>query len=212
MPFTDAWNVTRPAGTTAAKQIDDEIRLLRLQLEERLEQTLVVDMSADPLVLKGSVSGQATGLQLIIPFSSFLNDLHARENDIDPNGFVNMFVPSGTNETHFAAVSGIIPVGCTITKIEYMAALPDAAVTNIACRLRSRTFGDAAPNASIIDTTVFTAPVGPIKVVASPTLSVVLDGSTYYYIGLLAGGTPGAACAFHAARITFDRPSNASAT
>lgn len=50
MAFTTAWSVTRPAGTLRVKQIDDEVRIFRVDMEERLEQLFGITMTDDPLV------------------------------------------------------------------------------------------------------------------------------------------------------------------
>jgi hypothetical protein len=53
MPYTDAWNTTDPAGTVQANQIDDQIRKLRVELDERLGDVMRgTGMLLDPVQLK----------------------------------------------------------------------------------------------------------------------------------------------------------------
>ena len=52
MAYTNTWTVIAPAGSAAANTVDDEIRKLRLDMEERLEEFLIENMSADPVVRK----------------------------------------------------------------------------------------------------------------------------------------------------------------
>lgn len=53
MPYTDDWNTTDPAGSVQAAQIDDQIRKLRVQLDERLGDVMRgTGMLLDPVQLK----------------------------------------------------------------------------------------------------------------------------------------------------------------
>lgn len=53
MPFTNPWSNIIPAGSDPANTADDELRQLRLDIDERMD-TIVPDWSADPLfVLTG---------------------------------------------------------------------------------------------------------------------------------------------------------------
>lgn len=51
MAYTNSWTTVAPAGSAAANTADDEIRKLRLDLEERMND-LVNDWTVDPVVLK----------------------------------------------------------------------------------------------------------------------------------------------------------------
>ena len=53
MAYTNVWTTVAPAGSAAANTLDDEIRKLRLDFEERLEEFLIADMTADPVVAAG---------------------------------------------------------------------------------------------------------------------------------------------------------------
>lgn len=50
MAFTNVWSNIIPAGSDPANTADDEIRQLRLDVDERMD-TLVGDWSADPIVV-----------------------------------------------------------------------------------------------------------------------------------------------------------------
>lgn len=54
MAYTNAWSNAIPAGSVAANFIDDHIRQLRLDIDERLA-TIVNDIDADPLTLKTNI-------------------------------------------------------------------------------------------------------------------------------------------------------------
>ena len=60
MAHTHPWSVTEPPGSALAADIDQKIRDLRLDLEERLEESVIVDMSADPVVAKPGIGGIPT--------------------------------------------------------------------------------------------------------------------------------------------------------
>lgn len=49
MAFTNPWSNIIPAGSDPANTADDEIRQLRLDIDERMD-TIVADWSADPIV------------------------------------------------------------------------------------------------------------------------------------------------------------------
>ncbi|KKK74752.1 hypothetical protein LCGC14_2880610 [marine sediment metagenome] len=51
MAYTNSWTTVAPAGSAAANTADDEIRKLRLDMEERMND-LVNDWTVDPVVLK----------------------------------------------------------------------------------------------------------------------------------------------------------------
>lgn len=66
MPHTHPWSVTEPPGSALAADIDQKIRDLRLDLEERLEETVIEDMSADPCVAKTGLGGSGGETRLMI--------------------------------------------------------------------------------------------------------------------------------------------------
>lgn len=49
MPYTNPWSDTDPPGSQAADTIDDELRQLRLDIHERMDN-IVEDWEADPVV------------------------------------------------------------------------------------------------------------------------------------------------------------------
>lgn len=203
MPYSSVWNATRPAGSVAAKNIDDEIRILRLQLQERLNDVLVQDMTADPLVLKDNIKGLKLGLQRLVPFSSFLNDLHARENDMTTTGQLNGFCGSGPWIASLA-----IPPGCVIVKVEWLVDKHDA--TSLAMELRHRAFTNA-PAAAIVDNVTNQAATGN-NIVSSVDLNITVSGDAYYYLAITGAGPSGNSFIIYGARVTFNRASTDFAT
>jgi len=57
MAFTNVWSNVIPAGSDALSTADNQIRQLRLDIQERMDGGLVADWTADPLVLTRLVAG-----------------------------------------------------------------------------------------------------------------------------------------------------------
>lgn len=114
MTYTNAWNNTRPAGSTRAGNIDDEIRLLRQQIAERMTGTLVEDWSADPVVPLAT-SGAVSSKVILLPFTSF------HGNELGGSAFYDLqnIVYPGDVGALVASVPAA-QFGSTITKIEYL--------------------------------------------------------------------------------------------
>jgi hypothetical protein len=203
MPYSSVWNVTDPAGSVAAKNIDDHIRKLRLQLQERFEDALVVSAAADPWVLKPTVSGTQVDLYRLIPFAAFLNNLEAKENNISIGGQMDGFSGAGP---WIAPVD--IPPGCVITLVEYLVDKHDT--SGVTCELKSRVFGNA-PAAAVSHSNILCADLGA-KVYPSAALNLTIDAGRYYFLCLQGGGVGGNSFNIFGARIKFNRPSIASAT
>lgn len=192
MPYTDTWTDNRPPGSEAARNIDDEIRLLRAQIHERMD-TLVEDWTADPIVPKAPGSGADT--TRIIPFASFLNDLHSRENDIDYDGFLFGFVGS----VYIAPLGPFIPAGKTVTKIEWLVDRNTA--SDISLAIRHRAFSTVG--AANTDNVISHSGAGP-QIVSSGAISIVLDTDSYFYLAVVGNGAGGNSFKIFAARITFE--------
>ncbi len=61
------WDETTPAGSEARSLGDDRIRELKVQIRERLEEVLINDMDADPVVLQSGFISFIAGTKLIFP-------------------------------------------------------------------------------------------------------------------------------------------------
>jgi hypothetical protein len=108
--LTVPWNITSPAGTEQAKNIDNEFRKLRQQIEDALEGTLVVDMTTDPIAARPEILGNVTGKVLTIPFAAFNRD-SGNQALFDGR---RLHIYSGI--LYVAPLS--LPPGVTITKVE----------------------------------------------------------------------------------------------
>ena len=59
------WNETTPPGSEARSLGDDRIRELKIQIRERLEEVLINDMDADPVVLKSGFISLVSGTKMV---------------------------------------------------------------------------------------------------------------------------------------------------
>lgn len=196
MAHTNPWSDTLPPVGELAKLIGVDMRQTRLDIHERMTD-IGVDLTADPCVI-----GANTSLKRIIPFTAFLADLHAKENDIS-NGFLNIFVG---NEA-YAPVDNL-PVGCIIRQIEWL--LDKNTCASVDCDLRKKHFVNASPNATVVNTTNIAT--SGSNIVASATFTEVIASDWYYYLRVGGNGSAGNNLIMLAARITFDRPSLTQAT
>lgn len=201
MPYADGdININAPADTDDMSFGDDEIRKFKRQVFDRLA-TLVVDPNADPMVLQPTgVTGAITGLQRIVTAAAFLNDLHAKENDLDlGNGSITGFVGNDL----FADLGPFIPNGCTIKLIEWIVDITGGPAS-VSATLRRKQFSAGNPGESTINTTSIS--VAGTAIVVSTALAHVVDANYGYYLRLHGNGSGGQAYKFYAARLTFDRP------
>lgn len=72
MAYTRVWDSSKPVGAlTQARDIDLEIRNLKGDLEERLEEVLITDITDDPWAVKDEVKGKNAVKDLFIGPWSF---------------------------------------------------------------------------------------------------------------------------------------------
>lgn len=194
MAFTRSWTI-RPAGTVQAKQIDDEIRYLREDIEERMEQLLVDNWSIDPLVLKDSVSGRVFGKTITIPGVAFHKDggnYNASNTGFDASSYTD-------SDPLIAPLE--LPVGCTIKLMEVLGNRGSAG--SIQVRLHRHAFATVAN--TVLITTVAVGGAGA-QLVESGVLAETIATNAYYTIDVDAPGTAGNIYYLYAVRITYDTP------
>ena len=214
MPFTNVWSVVIPAGaTTQAKLIDDHIRQLRLDLEERFNSTLYKPSEAgdpddpqpnaflrDPLVLKDGVSGKKKDKQLVIPYSAFIKNTLGKEFIFD------QYKLTAFTDTSPIYAPFILPPGVTLKRVEVMNDRHDAG--SVVIRILKRTF--AAGEA--VDTNVEIATVANLaagRVLSAPAdFAEVIAAGTLYYIEIEATGTAGNSFYVMGVRLTYDSPTH----
>lgn len=75
MAYTNLWNSNSPPGTQAANTADDEFRKFRVDIEERLEDKLITDITLDPLVVRPEILGNVVAKRYMIHHSAFTPDV-----------------------------------------------------------------------------------------------------------------------------------------
>lgn len=204
MPFSDAWNDTDPPGSELAKNIDDHIRKLRLQIDERMEAMLVEDWAADPLAYLDAVSGKKTGKQILIPFGAFLyGTTGSTSKGVEMHtSYVETYVDTGPM---IAPV--ILPPGVTVTLVELMADKGDT--TSVSWQFSYRLFsaGGSTDDENVIDAGTTFSTAG-IQIKATGALTEVIAANTLYWIRVSATGSSGQAYDLFGARITYDTPAH----
>jgi hypothetical protein len=214
MPFTNIWSVVIPAGaTTQAKLIDDHIRQLRLDLQERFNATLFKPSEAgdpddpqpnaflrDPLVLKDEVSGKKKDKVMIIHYAEAIKNTLGKE-----------FVFDQYKMTAFTDTAPIyypihLPPGVTLKRVEVMNDKIDAG--SVVIRVLKRQFlAGAALNDNVQIATVTNLVAG--RVISAPAdFAEVIAADFMYYIEIEATGTAGNGFAIMGIRLTYDSPTH----
>lgn len=201
MPHTRAWDVTQPPGTTQAKQIDDEIRKLRVDIDERWRD-FMVDPLADPVDLKPQFKGNVVGKILVIPFANFNSNTSAKETWYN-NGYGQAFTDTGPL---LAGVS--LTPGCIVTKVEVLVDKGDAASVEFDFFARSFAAGAGRPGSQTAQASLFhgSGAGAGVIIIASGVLAVTIDAAQMYYIALDGIGAAGNSFDFYGARVTYDVP------
>ena len=185
MPHTP-WLETQPLGTADSGTIDDIIRALKVQIRERMND-IVVDWTADPVVLK-TTSISKTGLkEFVAPFGlSILSGslgVDSEEKFVQITGGVNngyIDIPART--------------GTKITKIE---ALIDPNGNTVLWTTRKTSF-TATPASTTIGTGSATG--GPLVAIVLLFTGAETVGDVYFTAFFDGNGTWN----FYGLRITYD--------
>lgn len=111
MAYTNTWSNIIPAGSAAANTVDDQIRQLRLDIQERMDD-IVIDWTADPVVLDVGVIGAQTG---VVRF--FGPWLIAPARDDDDVSWGNFYFEADNNANFPAFMPLALPVGAVVTEI-----------------------------------------------------------------------------------------------
>lgn len=201
MPHTNAWNVTDPPGNEQAKNIDNHIRKLRVDINDRWVD-IMTDVMADPVRIKPAAVDQVVDKIRVISYADFKTTTIGKEAVYTAG---RLFAFTDTDGLYCDVD---IPVGCIITKIELLADVGDA--TSITWTFYNRSFaaGGARPaslTAQNTLATVTTAGAG-VKNMASGVLAVTIADNFLYYIGVEATGPAGNSFDLYGVRITYTMP------
>lgn len=120
MAFTRNWSNTTPAGTRAAKEIDDAIREAKVDIYDRIKSLLEAPINPgdevldyDPLILKDTLSGKATAKTLL--FGPHILQPLSDDDDISRT---QAYFESDTDALAYAFGTLVVPVGYVIKLFE----------------------------------------------------------------------------------------------
>jgi hypothetical protein len=189
MAYTRAWSLAAPLGSVQAKDIDLLFRQLKEDFEERLESSLIVDMTADPLVLRDEIIGKFTGKTLLLPASAFIG---------------GTYIPStgrifGGDE--LVAALNLAP-GSVITKLEFLVERTGGANITAALYATQFTTGAVARNVVVASPPSVTA--GKHIITINTVQQLQPDYSYDVQIIETGGGTAN----LYGVRVTYNSPSN----
>ncbi len=199
MAYSNTWSTLRPLGSAQAHTADDEIRALRLDIEERFSGLVFEDMNDDPLTIKQESFGTKEGKQMVVPYTSFIIE-PSETNAFEYNtGFVTV-----NANCQPVKASVILPVGVTIKRIEWLVSTDDSALLSL--RLRSGSF--EMPSTVIDDLTSSKTSSGQ-EMVDSGEVGIQVDGLRYFWLEADKQDDT-AAFSIWAVRITYDAPDSRS--
>lgn len=183
MAYTNVWSAANPPGSQAANTADDELRKLRLDIEERMA-TIVTGWgtagATDPIVPRDVIKGDVVGKTLWYHHSAFEQDVA-----YDNVNLVNTFNRTALYMEHNAGDSNIrvawlplvLPVGVTITLVGV--AVNRNGGTNMTCRFLSNTYIGTGP---VVIGTASTIANGFANNVEPGGVPLVTVANTMYYV------------------------------
>jgi hypothetical protein len=196
MAYTRTWDNT-VSGAQLANTIDTIIANKLVDIQERLEDVLIVSMSAAPVVVKDSVKGKVVGKKRFIPgvfFDSVASDDVGHVNWPNQQGYVT----ADSVAAPLKAPLNLSP-GTTITRIRWLVGNVDAATLSM--RLHYKPFTTGAVTVTV---DLQTKATSGEEIKDSGTVSyLVADGFYWMEIDKVTGG---AGFTLVGVEITFDVP------
>lgn len=204
MTYTRNWSSATPLGTTAAKEIDDNIRAQSLDTQERLTSMCATGktINDDPFCISPERVGNSNPVMtrmIIVPPAS-VQALKINDGTTNPGG--SSFSNGGTAFNLYAGCGVQIPVGYTITAFE--AYLDKSGATSVTARLQgwNMTTGVALPD---LDTGALTRTASGIGAVTATGLSRVVTNTDTYAVYFTTPSESQTAIVY-GARITVEIP------
>lgn len=194
MTYSNNWSDTRPLGSAQAHTADDEIRDLRLDIHERMDE-LVEDWTADPVVAKQSAYGTKEGKTLIVHGSAFVIE----PSEVNSFNYADSGTSSVSNVAQPMRAWVPLPNGVTITKIEWLVTNGDTAAISLV--FGSLEFVQALTVEVLSSLSTTESGVG---IVDSGEIGLAVGADKCYF--LKADKSGGAAFGINAVRITYDTP------
>lgn len=207
MPYTNIWNSNSPLGSQAANTADDELRKFRLDMEERLEDKIITDITVDPWIVRPEILGNVINKSITIHHSAFqpvdiqgstLHEISRTALYSEHNG-----IDMGASNTWWAPV--ILPSGVagsvTITNVEFVVNRNNAGANNITGKLSYNTVS-AAPATTVVGSVATT--VNGINIISFAPAHLVIQGRAYFIEAVMPG--PGLQPRLYSVKLTYDTP------
>lgn len=191
MAYTNTWSNLSPTGSTPAKQIDDEFRKLRVDIQERME-TFITDWETDPVVLKPESGGPVEGKSIHVPGWAFVSD-----NDITR---ISTGILIDVDSDLYAPV--ILPIGVTVRSFQAMV-IPGNGIMTV--RLGYINHGVSAPVFTTVDSNTHTGSSSLVLIDNSDAnLAHVTDINRHYLLWITTDSAIGAVSKICGVQIVYD--------
>lgn len=194
MAYSNTWSDIRPLGSAQANTADDEMRTIRLDVHERMDD-IVEDWTADPVAIKQDIIGTKAGKTLVVHGSAFVVE-PAEANSFNYSDSGTSSIASGAQPIR-AWVP--LPGGVTITKIEWLYTNGDTAAISLSfCSLDFL----AALTTETLNSLAATS--SGVNIADTGEIGLAIDANKTYF--LKADKSGGAAFGINAVKITYDCP------
>jgi hypothetical protein len=192
MPYTRTWNDATPAGTRAANQIDSAIQEFKVDVHERMD-SLVVDWTDDPVVLKDENRGTVAEKYLIIGPHGF----HTTDDEDDNNWRDNHFEPEvgKTARTDF-----VVPLGVTI--LAFSMVVDRQAAGTVTGRFYRQEFSTGTQ--TLLET--LTTAVSGVQLVTSAAPLAEVTSNDRFYVAVITSSNPVSGPEIYGIRIKYSVP------
>jgi len=197
MTYTQAWDNNRPSGSELAKNIDNEIRRLRQELSERLQDVLISSgIEADPWVLKDAVLGKALLKVLVISPHAFILPENNSKITSSLDAYVVIFTDS-------LPARGIVylPPGVTILRFDVAIDKQQAGAVSWYAYKTNINSG-----VTTIIQEVMVSAAGGVHVSLGGDLEELVTGDSHYGINVEFTGTAGNAGRLYGGRVAYSTP------
>lgn len=209
MSYTNTWDDTIPPDTGARNQVALFIRNVRVDLQERFNDQLVVDTTTDPWVLQPKVLGNVTGKWINLHWSDFIKQPVIFVSDVwNPNRVSVSTPPSayalngngtGTGNNFALYATARLPDGVTVTEVDFWVDPAGGSGTEVAMYKQYK--GDGSVSA--VFTPVTSGASGYTKVIKSG-LTELIDNANYTYFLMVVLGDGNSK--LYSASVIFDVP------
>lgn len=195
MAYTNPWLETAPTDASDADQLGAVIRVLKLDIRERMNSILATDGKwdvDDPIVVDAAGIGAATGLKHYIPFSEFMGDYSSAGEFDGLRGFTITKVPLR------------LSAGCVITQLEALAKIPTSGTGHVKLQRLAFTGASAGTWSDVTSLSCVYNANGLYNIYSAAGLSITIGDDYLYQLHV---DTPFVADEWAGLRVTYNRPS-----